>query len=419
MPPVKRSVRILLILLLSGLLLYVLLLAILGLSPQVNDRDLQATREPVPEEANAFGALQKASGELWWPDEQKAALSELARDTNWDAAFAAKVLQNNRQALAALDAAFARPACQVPEYQWPDGANDPTYLNDWRQFAQLEAIRGNALFHAGQERQAFDHALNLVRLGARLQDAGGVSVHYLVGMAVKSQGLHQMQRWTARTRLEPRQLAELAKQLQGLESVETALGNTLKIEYQGQMRFLGELRAGRRKSDDAAPWVTVKLLPVFNYGKTKRLMADRTRLLLGAIPTSYAAAKLPNAKRPSPLGLILSGNLSGQVFYWNTLEQENMMLRKKCQEIVQIRVTRLELALRACQLKQGALPTALAALVPGFLEAVPLDEFDGQALRYLPDQKLIYSVSENLRDDGGIETDKQMHRPDYVFPFAF
>jgi hypothetical protein len=68
---------------------------------------------------------------------------------------------------------------------------------------------------------------------------------------------------------------------------------------------------------------------------------------------------------------------------------------------VQLQATRTILALRAYQLAHGNLPPDLNALVPEFLEAVPVDDFDGQPLRYSAEKKIVYSVGKNLKDDGG------------------
>ena len=66
-----------------------------------------------------------------------------------------------------------------------------------------------------------------------------------------------------------------------------------------------------------------------------------------------------------------------------------------------LQATRTILALRAYQLTHGQLPGDLNALVPEFLEAVPLDDFDGKPLRYSARKKIVYSVGKNLKDDGG------------------
>lgn len=61
-------------------------------------------------------------------------------------------------------------------------------------------------------------------------------------------------------------------------------------------------------------------------------------------------------------------------------------------------------ALHRHRLKHGEFPASLDALVPEFLAEVPRDFMDGQPLRYRrrPDgQFLLWSVGENLKDDGG------------------
>ncbi len=72
-------------------------------------------------------------------------------------------------------------------------------------------------------------------------------------------------------------------------------------------------------------------------------------------------------------------------------------------------LTRHELVITAIALKRyglqhGKSPSDLAALVPAFLPALPRDLMDGQPLRYLLNSDgtfVLYSVGENLRDDGG------------------
>ena len=69
---------------------------------------------------------------------------------------------------------------------------------------------------------------------------------------------------------------------------------------------------------------------------------------------------------------------------------------------------RLQLGLAAVaveryRLKHGGLPESLDALVPEFLDAAPLDPFDGQPIRFKRLEKgyRLYSIGDNLKDDGG------------------
>ena len=69
------------------------------------------------------------------------------------------------------------------------------------------------------------------------------------------------------------------------------------------------------------------------------------------------------------------------------------------------RTTSLDVAIAAelYRREQGKLPGKLNDLVPRYLPAVPVDPFDGNPLRYIVqgDDFVVYSVGEDLTDDGG------------------
>ena len=214
----------------------------------------------------------------------------------------------------------------------------------------------------------------------------------------------------------------------GLNSDEegAAFANTIKAEYQYQVGSLEALRQGKINNEDSGSnyprprwW-----FPVFNFSKTKALFAGEDLKLVKAAPHHFNEAKLTNlgSNRPSPVSLILSGNLTGEVLYYMTMPAIAPALARKSQSDAQLQATRAILALRAYQLTHGKLPADLNALVPEFLDAVPADDFDGQPLRYAPDRKMVYSVGQNLKDDGGNEsrTDPNNNRPlDFVYRFDF
>lgn len=65
----------------------------------------------------------------------------------------------------------------------------------------------------------------------------------------------------------------------------------------------------------------------------------------------------------------------------------------------------------------GAFPAKLDALVPQYLDDVPLDPFDGRPLRYMVhnDEALVYSIGPDLKDDGGATFNDQKKTGDMVF----
>ena len=75
------------------------------------------------------------------------------------------------------------------------------------------------------------------------------------------------------------------------------------------------------------------------------------------------------------------------------------------------------LACRAFEEQMSRLPNTLDELVPAFLLSVPRDPFDGQPFRYAAERRVVYSIGENLTDDGGTDGRKQGRRrpKDLVF----
>lgn len=76
------------------------------------------------------------------------------------------------------------------------------------------------------------------------------------------------------------------------------------------------------------------------------------------------------------------------------------------------RAVQTALAVERYRLAEGRLPQSLDDLVPAYIEAVPTDPFDGQDMRYrtLDAGFVVYSVGEDLTDDGGTERDKRPKR---------
>jgi hypothetical protein len=391
----------------------------------VQDQELQLVRANIPQGSNAFDVLQAATNNLWWPKDQERQISDLAKDTNWDDVLASTVLASNRETLAGWDAAVKLPDLQVPEV--PTADDLLPYLSEWKKLAMLAEVRENVLLHNGQDKEAFDQIVNHVQLGQRMQNSHGVLIVYLVGTAVHAMGLNQMQHWVGKTHLTPDQLKDYIRQLALDPDAEgAAFANTIKAEYQLQIKMLDAMRQGKITNSDPSDYHPhpSRLLPLFNFSQTKALFAEEDLKLVKATPHHFNEAKLPDVNsRSSVAAMFLSGNGIGQILYYMTLPAIIPSLAKKSQSDVQLQATRTILALRACQLTHGKLPPDLNALVPEFLDAVPVDDFDGQPLRYSAEKKIVYSVGKNLKDDGGddrnSEADSSQRHLDLVYKFDF
>lgn len=407
-----------------ALLLGIIFLRSLTPAP-VQNQELQLVRASIPQGANGYDVLVAATNHIWWPKAQDQQLYDLAKDTNWDDVLAGTVLASNREALVGWDAAVKLPDFQIPEIST---LNDMLpYLPGWKQLALLAEVRENVLLHNGQDTDAFDQILNHVRLGRRMQNSRGVLIVYLVGTAVHNMGLNQLQHWAGKTHLSPEQLKGYILQLKPQPGdAATAFANAIRVEHQMQINTLVALRDGRMTNSVSGGYQPHlwSVWPLFSFSQTKALFAQGALKLVKAAPYPYREANITEMEsQPGRTSMFLSGNWTGQILYYMMMPALANSLERKSRNDVQLQATRTILALRAYQLTHGNLPADLKALMPEFLDAVPLDDFDGQPLRYSAGKKIVYSVGKNLKDDGGddrtLPADSSQRHLDLVYKFDF
>jgi hypothetical protein len=421
----KWSKRIVLGIFIAFVLLYGFLMVRSSIPATVNDTELQFPRASISAGSNAFDVLQGATNNLWWPKDRERQIDALVKDTNWDDALASTVLASNRDALADWDAAVKLPELQVPEVSTADDLMP--YLSDWKKLAMLAEVRENVLLHNGQDKEAFDKILDHLQLGQRMQNSHGVLIVYLVGTAVDAMGLNQMQHWVGKTHLTPDQLKDYIRQLNPQPGeAGAAFANSIKVEYQMWINTLAAMRDGKMTNSDAGGYYPHLRpgWPVFNFSQTKALSAKGAFMLVKAAPLHYSEVNITEMEsRPSLVSMYLSGNAVGQILHYMMTPAVAASLARKSQADAQLQATRTILALRAYELTHGKLPPDLNVLVPEFLDAVPVDDFDGRPLRYSAEKKIVYSVGKNLKDDGGDDqaspTNPSQRHLDLVYRFDF
>ncbi|MBN1362427.1 MAG: hypothetical protein JW993_17660 [Sedimentisphaerales bacterium] len=123
------------------------------------------------------------------------------------------------------------------------------------------------------------------------------------------------------------------------------------------------------------------------------------------------ASKLPPAQRISKLRAI--GAKQQELPFWHFLSKDTAPALRRVAELdlrlqAHIELARTALAIERYRLATGDVPERLEDLVPGYLDAVPLDPFDGQPLRYRrtrPGYRL-HSIMEDGQDNGGLGRDE-------------
>jgi len=420
------SRRAALLLFLCFVVLYLFLMVRSKIPVAVHDEALQLEKASLPVGSNAYYALQAAASQVWWPDQDRLHLeNDLVNGTNWDSDFANAFIESNRMTLVTWDAAAKLNDCKMPEVKFGDPSS---YLDYWRNLSWLSVVRGKSDFYNGRVKEAFDEMVQQVGLGRRVANSDGDLGHYLYGYSISERALDAMRHWLGTTNLNPEQLKEYIGQLDLLaRDGQEIFVNAIKSEYQVHVRFIDDFKLSMLTDEQPGEFILRPRWwwPTLNRSKTKVLFAGVYQMLLNDATLPYSEAKSQDFnQRPGILALALSGNMVGESFYFMDAPASKNFLQRKASADVSIQATRTLMALRAYQLTHGKLPDDLSALIPEFLDKVPVDDFNGQPLHYSAAGKIIYSVGKNLKDDGGDdrgqeESNSAERHLDKVFRFNF
>ncbi len=108
---------------------------------------------------------------------------------------------------------------------------------------------------------------------------------------------------------------------------------------------------------------------------------------------------------------------------WPFLAMGSMGIADECRmqawSVAKLRSTHAALAAERYRMETGRFPVSIDELVPKYLDAVPVDPFDGKPMRLATTEQgiVIYSVFDNLIDDGGdvAKLEKRVRTPDIGF----
>ena len=164
----------------------------------------------------------------------------------------------------------------------------------------------------------------------------------------------------------------------------------------------------------------IPVRPILEFYKAVGLAEADTIIYLDLMESYIKSAQLPLHKRQeavkaidarlqstSQIHILLHTIIPGLARI-NTIELRN---------IAELRTARTGLAVERYRLAAGKLPETLSDLVPTYFETVPKDPYDGNEIRYkkLKTGFVVYSIGEDLSDDGGKERTKESPNWDVTF----
>ena len=387
-----------------------------------NDADLRLPPASLPPDQNAFTYFRQAGEKLQEPDDWDPVVNCIYGDAKvqgnprtFDPISFPTLLRSNEGAFRYVTLGLA---CAGLEYERPaaDEYDAFPYLSRWSGICRLMCLRAVADARARRPREAFAGILAVVKFGRMLEGARGPTdglfmsgmpeglLHYLHGLACEhlaygaAQGIVSMY---------PADEAALREFMHGLELMgdnRQELIQALKMEYDVDARGIKDVVAGRgRNSIWGMPaWQRFLMPKLFVLpNQTRRMLADSYRGIIRNV------ARKPADYEVTWLEQRVMGE--GQKFQnWAGTQIAAMHMRTASKTLMESlasrsrnELTRVLIAVRCYSLKHGSLPASLGALVPDYIDKIPEDPFDGKPLRYDASKKIIYSVGEDLQDNGG------------------
>ena len=377
------------------------------------DGDLALERLEIPDEANAYTAF-IAAAEAYAPPTPANLLSDYLEGRPVDTNALKAVIASNDVSHALLCQGTARAFCIVPRVAGVDISTP--YLGSWLKLLRVLQVRGALVRGDGYYAEASDAYATLIRFGTLVPEHPETLIQYFIGRAILETGLTAAVNLAQDSDAPTEALHTVAETMAQVPPLTNGFIRAMKAEYRLGVLGIDAVAAGTAPPHmQIDPWqaslgdllrIGVRPLPryLIQPNKTKRLYADHIRDIIENAPRCYADMTLTPRPVQSIVDqalVIAKPNSVGNM----TLQLMNPVLdaqlERLCASRSNLAAARLVVALQLHRREHGAFPERLDALVPGELEAVPLDPFDGRPFRYDAKRRIVYSVGKNLVDDGG------------------
>lgn len=381
--------------------------------------ELDAWYPAVPDDQNAATMYEQAFASLEATDPELARISELYAqreaefaDSDFSAELTAQVadyLVAQNESLAELEAASYCKEARFP-VDYTDGmAADLSHLTPMRWSARLLVLSADQALEQGDTERAIERYVQVLAIARASVNEPSVLAQ-IVRVSVDSIACAEIARALSRSVFDSSQLAALdtawteAHNLDGFTRAMAA--DRCVTTSQVEDMFT-------RTQAEFGPSL-LKMKPTWRYFPVG---IRRAYINLLELKLYRAFASVITPGEPDWPGLFKDPQLKDHFEdKWTPLTTLLMPpLRRSYRTFIRdeacFRVVRTALAVERYRLDHGVLPDTLEACVPEYVPAeVILDPYNGEPLKFRPEEDggfQVYSVFENLKDDGGERWEKQ------------
>ena len=329
-------------------------------------------------------------------------------------------LKANAEALDLLRKAAALDACKFElDFTKGPGMLLP-HLAKLRQGARLLALEAIERTESAKPDDAAQSLVADLRIGQAVA-AEPILISSLVRIACDAIAVGQVERWASRAKPSDQALQRLQAQLAANAAprvIERAMVGErcfgIDIYQNYVLQPKGPELMGALGMGDGPPAILLRAIPSAYFKSDMIWYLD--------IMNRYVDA----ARKPYPenfqLGDRLRVDIDQAIPKYYVVSRMILPALSRVFTTGQTHVARCEtarvgLAVLRRRVKHGQLPKDLNALVPAYLDRVPLDPFDGKPLRYRKDADgfVVYTLGENGKDDAGDTERREGKQPDVGF----
>jgi len=401
--------------------------------------DLRAKYHRVPRELNALPLVLEARKAMHLTSKDVFAFKDYLRGKSpWDEERWKNLIEANANIYPLIRKASRRPWFQMPLATGIDSEIQGV-LDVLRIVSLLEVRIVFDLKHKRSE-AAMESLEQMFRLAHLVMQSDGTYISFLAGTRLYQRTFAMARVLMQDPACTPKQCEEIAEWLGEVPDAVQRFRHFLSLDFfahsntivriaNGEitLRQIREMGAAGGRGDANRFWkeILYRLIVFLELqpNKTVRDFADAYRYIIRLAETPVPQRNA--VPRPACLSMldaesigaadIVSGNAVGHILFRMAIPALLHAEQKPVQFKFDLAATRTLCALRRyADDHDGQLPASLAELIPKYLPAVPSDPYDGQALRYSPEKRRIWSVGENGKDEGGLDAPKPDRSSDFL-----
>ncbi len=355
-------------------------------------------------------------------------LLNIVEGKEWDSKFIEKLLEDKKEALSALELAILKPKFQPPISEDPLEMLPFTGIIDLNRLVLSASVLNSK---NGDFINAIEYLNKSILFSQSIKNTPDTNlISYFISSRMEHEAISVIHRLVNMKGIDSKVLAKISLVLQSIPDYRQS---SFSDVFYGEFRFgykLAALPFTRSLKERLAEYHITKGADVYDSefnARGKNTTEKTYELLQAMIPwyfihpnetanalfskyDTYAkeAHKYCNEVNVSSIDEqfvpdfwdLISPNSLGKGWESTDTNLKGYYIRN-CHAHMYIESVRAIIAIKRFEALNRRLPDSLQELVPGFLDTVPVDPFDGSSLRYSKENRWVYSVGINFRDDGG------------------